>query len=126
MQAKYNNSSIKIKKIHTINDKEEVCVFLSYYKIKRKNKINLLERKIDELNQNLIKSNLIEISELLQNRRKMLFRQFTSGIAKGVGIGIGVTIITAVLIIVLQKIVSLNIPVIGEYIADIVEIVEKR
>ena len=99
---------------------------MSYYKIKRKNKINLLERKIDELNQNLIKSNLIEISELLQNRRKMLFRQFTSGKAKGVGIGIGVTIITAVLIIVLQKIVSLNIPVIGEYIADIVEIVEKR
>ena len=41
------------------------------------------------------------------------------------GIGIGVTIITAILIILLQKIVTLNIPVIGEYIADIVEIVEK-
>ncbi len=42
------------------------------------------------------------------------------------GIGIGVTIITAVLIMLLQKIVTLNIPVIGEYIADIVEIVEKN
>ena len=41
------------------------------------------------------------------------------------GIGIGVTIITAILILILQKIVALNIPVIGEYIADIVDIVQK-
>ncbi len=48
-----------------------------------------------------------------------------AGIARGVGIGIGVTIITAILVILLQKIVTLNIPVIGEYVADIVEIVER-
>lgn len=45
--------------------------------------------------------------------------------SRGIGIGIGVTIITAMLVILLQKIVTLNIPIIGEYIADIVEIVEK-
>ena len=33
---------------------------------------------------------------------------------------------TALLLIILQKIVTLNIPVIGEYIAEIVEIVEKN
>lgn len=37
----------------------------------------------------------------------------------------GVSIITAIIVILLQKIVTLNIPIIGEYIADIVEIVEK-
>lgn len=47
-----------------------------------------------------------------------------TGIVKGIGIGIGVTIITAIIIIILQKIVTWNIPVIGEYIADIVDIVE--
>ncbi len=52
-------------------------------------------------------------------------RNLIAGIFRGVGIGIGVTVITAVLVILLQKIVTLNIPVIGEYIADIVHIVEK-
>ena len=37
----------------------------------------------------------------------------------------GVTVITAILILLLRRIVTLNIPVIGEYIVDIVEIVEK-
>ena len=47
-----------------------------------------------------------------------------AGVFRGVGIGIGVTIITAILIMLLRHIVTLNIPIIGEYIADIVEIVE--
>ena len=44
---------------------------------------------------------------------------------KGIGIGIGVTIITAIIVLILRKIVMLNIPILGEYIADIVEIVQK-
>ena len=55
----------------------------------------------------------------------MFIRNFFAGIGRGIGIGIGVTVITAILIIILQKIVTLNIPIIGEYIADIVEIVQK-
>lgn len=46
--------------------------------------------------------------------------------AKGIGIGIGFTILTAILLIILQKIVTLNIPVIGDYIADIIKIVESK
>lgn len=62
---------------------------------------------------------------MLGNRKQLLLRNIWSGIAKGVGIGIGVTVITAVLVVILQKIVTLNIPVIGKYIADIVDIVER-
>ena len=61
----------------------------------------------------------------LWHKKEIFKRNLLAGISRGVGIGIGVTIITAVLVILLQKIVTLNIPVIGEYIADIVEIVEK-
>ena len=74
---------------------------------------------------NTKKSNLIEISSLLGNKKKLFLNNLLAGIARGVGIGIGVTIITAILVIILQKIVALNIPVIGEFIADIVEIVER-
>ena len=59
------------------------------------------------------------------SKKEIIVRNLVAGIFRGVGIGIGVTVITAVLVFLLQKIVTLNIPVIGEYIADIVEIVEK-
>lgn len=86
---------------------------------------NLLLKQIDKLNKNLLESNLIDIAQLLGDRKKLLITNFVAGISRGIGIGIGVTIITAILILLLRKIVSLNIPIIGEYIADIVEIVQR-
>ena len=86
---------------------------------------NLLLKQIDNLNKNLFESNLLDIAQLLGNRKKLLITNFVAGISRGIGIGIGVTIITAILILLLRKIVSLNIPIIGEYIADIVEIVQR-
>ena len=90
-----------------------------------KKKFNLLEKSIDELNKTLQEGNFVELSYLLGNKKELIIRNLLAGIFRGVGIGIGVTIITAVLVIILQKIVTLNIPIIGEYIADIVEIVQK-
>jgi hypothetical protein len=91
----------------------------------KKKKINLLEKSIENLSHTLEEGNYVEWAYLLGNKKEIIKRNLLAGIARGVGIGIGVTIITAILILLLQKIVTLNIPVIGEYIADIVEIVEK-
>lgn len=91
----------------------------------KKRKINLLEKSIQKLINILQEENYLEWSYILGNKKEIIKRNLLAGISRGVGIGIGVTIITAILIILLQKIVTLNIPVIGEYIADIVEIVEK-
>lgn len=85
-----------------------------------------LIKKIDDLNYILTKSNILKLAEILGNRKELLIRNLLSGIMKGIGIGIGFTILTAMLLIILQKIVTLNIPVIGDYIADIVEIVENK
>ena len=84
-----------------------------------------LNRKLDKLNYIFSKNNVIDLIEILGDRKKLFFRNVFSGIGKGIGIGIGVTVITAILVILLQKIVTLNIPVIGEYISDIVDIVER-
>lgn len=93
----------------------------------RKVKIEkLLIKKIDKINKTLEKNNLLELSEILGNTKKMLVKNFFSGISKGLGIGIGVSLLTAVLIYFLQKIIRLNIPIISEYITDIVEIVENN
>ncbi len=93
-------------------------------KIKNEQK-EKLQNSIDNLIKIFQKSNIEEWSYLLGNRKEIIKRNFIAGIARGVGIGIGVTIITAILIIILQKIVTLNIPIIGEYISDIIDIVQK-
>lgn len=85
-----------------------------------------LNNKIDKLNQTIEKSNLLEITYLIGNKKQIFIRNFFAGIARGVGIGIGVTLITAVLIYILQRIILLNIPIIGDYITDIVQIVENN
>ena len=90
----------------------------------KKKKINILNNSIEELTKNLNKLNYIEWSYILKDKKQIFTRNIIAGIGRGIGIGIGFTVITAVIIIILQKIVSLNIPIIGEYIADIVEIVE--
>ena len=90
-----------------------------------KDKYKLLNKSIEKLNNTLQEGNIYELSYLLGNKKEMLKRNLIAGMFRGVGIGIGVTLITAILIYLMQKVVTLNIPVIGEYIADIVEIVER-
>lgn len=93
--------------------------------MEKKSVIEELNKKLDDLNYVLMKNKVLDLVELLGDRKKLFFRNLWSGMVKGIGIGIGVTVITAILIIILQKIVTLNIPVIGEYISDIVDIVER-
>lgn len=92
---------------------------------KQRKKKNELDNKMNYLIDLLEKSNLEDVSDLFLNKKELIIRNFLGGIFRGIGIGLGVTVITAILVIILRRVVALNIPVIGEYIADLVEIVEK-
>ena len=83
-------------------------------------------KEVRTLNKKLENNQLIDAMELLGNPKKLLVRNFASGLIKGIGIGIGISIITAILIYTAQRIITLNIPVISKYIADILEIVNTR
>ena len=95
-----------------------------FRKSKLNNNINLLKKSVEKLNEVVERSRLYDIIEITENKRKLFTRNFFSGIFKGVGVSIGFYIITAIVLILLNYIVRLNIPVIGDYISDIVEIVE--
>lgn len=84
-----------------------------------------LNNKIDKISESLEKTNIIEFSYIMGNKKEILKRNLIAGISRGVGIGIGITVVTAIIVYLLRKLIMLNIPVIGDYIADIVEIVEK-
>lgn len=91
----------------------------------KKRKYDLLNKSIDDLADTLEKGNLKELGYVLGSKKEIIIRNLIAGIFRGVGIGIGVTIISGLIVIILQRIVKLNIPIIGEYITDIVEIVQK-
>lgn len=86
--------------------------------------IQILENNIQNLNDTLTKNKIFELSEIIGNWKKFLLRNLTSGILKGVGIGIGFSIVTAIIVIILRRLITLNIPVISQYISDIIEIVQ--
>jgi len=85
-----------------------------------------INKKIDQINQKLEKSNIMEWSYIMGNKKEIIKRNILAGIFRGVGIGIGVTVVSAVIIYALNRIIRLNIPIIGDYIADIVSIVQKN
>lgn len=85
-----------------------------------------LRQKVSELSLNLEKMKLAEYVELLNNPWRLLWVNFISGIARGLGIAIGFAILGAIIILILQRLVELNLPVIGGFIADIVQIVQQQ
>ena len=92
----------------------------------RKKKVSSLNNSIEKLSDALQKGNIEDLTYLLSSKKEIIIRNFLAGIFRGVGVGIGVTVITAILIMILNKIVALNIPLIGKYVTDRVESVENN
>jgi len=86
--------------------------------------INILQKSINNLGAKLENMNVHDLLYILGTKKEIIRRNLLAGIARGIGGGIGFTIITAIIIYFLQKIVRLNIPIIGKYINDIIAIVQ--
>ena len=82
-----------------------------------------LKYRIAELSANLEKFNLAEYMTLLNNPRRFLMVNFLGGLARGFGIALGMTFLGALVLYVLQRLVVLNLPLIGDFIAELVRIV---
>ncbi len=83
-----------------------------------------LKLKVRQLSVAMEKMRLAEYVALLDRPYRLLYINFLTGIARGLGIAVGFTILGAVLVLVLQRLVMLNLPVIGDFIAQIVRAVE--
>ncbi|AQS59022.1 DUF5665 domain-containing protein [Desulforamulus ferrireducens] len=83
-----------------------------------------LQDRIDLLARNMEKMKLAEYVELLGDTKRLLWVNFISGIARGLGIAVGFTILGAVILYFMKKLVMLNLPVIGDFIAQVVQMVQ--
>lgn len=62
--------------------------------------------------------------DLMQSPGRMIVLNLFAGIARGFGVAIGFTILGAILIYVLQRLVVLNLPIIGGFISEVVKLVQ--
>ena len=86
-----------------------LCFFLVMYKY-----ITLSFIKVNE--------KLDKYFEIQNDKKKQLFESFVWGIARGLGISVGIVVLGTILILILKELVTL--PIIGQYIAQIIEMVD--
>ncbi|MFW6023047.1 MAG: DUF5665 domain-containing protein [Halanaerobiaceae bacterium] len=81
-------------------------------------------KKLEELADKIQDINIAEYIELVRSPKKMLYINFISGLARGLGIAIGATLLGAIFLIILLNLAQSNIPLIAEFVARIIKIVE--
>lgn len=87
---------------------------------------NLLVEKIEELSISIEKMKLAEYVELLNKPKRLLFINFIAGLARGFGVAVGFAFLGAIVIFTLRRLVYLNLPLIGDFIALVVRLVQSR
>ena len=83
-------------------------------------------KRMDGYLERLERLRLPEYVRYLEDRRRFLLMQFLGGVARGLGAAVGFTILGAALVMVLQGLAQRNLPVIGDFLAEIVQIVQRR
>ena len=85
-----------------------------------------LNDKIEQLLLGLQKSDMAAYVEMYRHPLKMFGINIWMGIGRGIGYLMGFAIGGTILVYILNQIVEINIPLIGDFIADIVEIVQNE
>lgn len=85
-----------------------------------------ISKKIDRISTNMEKLKLVDYVYYLENPKAMFFSNFIGGLARGIGMAVGFTLLGAVAIYILQIVVKWKLPLIGDFISEIVNIVQNR
>lgn len=80
-----------------------------------------LKGQMERLARALEENRIAEYVSLQQNAGRLIYLNFLAGVARGLGMAVGFTLVGALVLYILRQMVS--IPVIGTFIAQIVDIV---
>ena len=81
-----------------------------------------LKRQVDRLESMNMEQYMLYITDT----RRYLWRTFTAGIARGLGGAVGCTILGAIVAAVLIRLTLENVPLIGGFLAEIVDAVQQN
>ena len=86
----------------------------------------LMAKRMEEHLRALEQLQLTDYLRYVQDTRRLMRTQFLSGLFRGMGMAVGFTILGAVLVMLLQALAQRNLPVIGDFLAQLVAIVQSR
>ena len=86
----------------------------------------LVEKQLEKLVYHFESLRIAQYLELLEKPWRLIASNFIAGIARGLGIALGASLVFALVLAFLKQLIVLNIPVIGNFIGEILKIVEKR
>lgn len=87
-----------------------------------KNDLGLIKRYLERMMLIIERSRIREYMMLTDSKRRLFIINFVAGLGKGFGQAIGFTVLAAIVIYIFASWV--NLPIIGAYIAKIINIVE--
>ena len=82
--------------------------------------------RIERLAGNVEKLRLSEYLQYVSDTRRLIWVNFVSGVARGFGFAVGFSLLGALFIVLLQRMAVDSLPVIGEFLAEVIRIVEKN
>ncbi|GLX68282.1 DUF5665 domain-containing protein [Paenibacillus glycanilyticus] len=88
--------------------------------------LSKLDMRLSKIATNMERTQIADYVDLLNHPLRLIWRNLLAGLSKGVGLAIGFTFFAATILYVLRIIGALNLPIIGDYIADIVRIVQNQ
>ena len=83
-------------------------------------------RQIDRWVEAMERLRLVDYIRYADDRRRMFWSNFWGGVARGVGMAVGFTILGALLVLILRDLAQRNLPLIGDALAQIVNVVQRQ
>ncbi|MGL4796650.1 MAG: DUF5665 domain-containing protein [Paraclostridium sp.] len=87
------------------------------------NTLKIIEHKLEKLILIMERSRIRDYMMLTDNRRRLFVTNFVAGLGKGFGQAIGFSVLAALAVYCVSQWV--NLPIIGQYIAEFLDIVDK-
>ena len=85
-----------------------------------------LEERIDRLAGTLERMRLEEYLDHVSNRKRLVLENILYGMARGFGFMLGFSVLGAAVVVILSKIAVDNIPLIGDFLAEVLAEAEMR
>ena len=80
----------------------------------------------EELTRNMEKTRIAEYVDYLNPPFRLIWINFLIGIARGLGGTIGLALVAGLLIFVVQQLIMLNLPVISDFIAGFIRMIQEN
>lgn len=84
-----------------------------------------LEKTLIKISDSLERAKIAEYVDLLNKPWRLIYLNLLGGLSRGVGLAVGFTLLGALVIYILTRSFLLNLPIIGNFLGELVWIVQQ-